>query len=340
MTRRVTIVDVAAHAGVAISSVSSALNDRPGVSEATRKRILNAASELGFVPSIRGRSLSSKRAFSVALVVQRDPDVFESDPFFARFIGGVESVLGSRGYALVLQMGADAEETLERYRRLSADRRVDGVFLSEIEIDDQRIDLLKHLQMPVVGINADREGFPFASVRQDHVAGIQRLIKYLVNLGHTRIAHVSGPSNFIHARQREIAWREALLAAGVEPGPVVVGDFTYEGGWRAAEDLLLGQGLPTAVMCANDLTAVGFMARAIDLGFSVPGDVSVTGYDDIQLGEYVRPTLTTLKTSPRLIGAEAARLLLDQIEGADIADVEVPPVELIVRDSTGAARRR
>jgi DNA-binding LacI/PurR family transcriptional regulator len=97
---------------------------------------------------------------------------------------------------------------------------------------------------------------------------------------------------------------------------------------------------PTAVMCANDLTAVGFMARAIDLGFSVPGDVSVMGYDGIQLGEYVRPTLTTLKTSPRLIGAEAARLLLDQIEGLDVADIDVAPVELIVRDSTGPAFRR
>jgi DNA-binding LacI/PurR family transcriptional regulator len=106
MTHRVTIVDVAARAGVAISSVSSALNDRPGVSESTRRRILTAAKDLGFVPSIRARSLSAKRAFAVGLVVQRDPDVLESDPFFGSFIGGVESVLGSRGYALVLQMGA------------------------------------------------------------------------------------------------------------------------------------------------------------------------------------------------------------------------------------------
>lgn len=340
MTKRVTIVDVAARAGVAISSVSSALNDRPGVSADTRSRIIAAADELGFVPSIRARSLSSKRAFAVGLVVQRDPDVLESDPFFASFIGGVESVLGSRGYALVLQMGAGREETLERYRRLAADRRVDGVFLSEIEIDDDRIPLLEQIQLPVVGINAERDGFPFVCVRQDHVAGIERLMRYLVDLGHTRIAHVSGPSRFIHARQREAAWREALVRLQIEPGRVVEGDFTYEGGHRAADELLVGGDLPTAVMCANDLTAVGFMARAIDLGFSVPGDVSVMGYDGIQLGEYVRPTLTTLKTSPRLIGAEAARLLLDQIDGDPVADIDIPPVQLIVRDSTGPAARR
>jgi DNA-binding LacI/PurR family transcriptional regulator len=340
VTKRATIVDVAARAGVAISSVSSALNDRPGVSESTRKRILDAADELGFVPSLRGRSLSSKRAFAVGFAVQRDPDVLESDPFFASFIGGVESVLGSRGYALVLQMGTGTEETLERYRSLAAGRRVDGVFLSEIEIDDPRIPLLQKMQIPAVGINADRAGFPFPSVRQDHLAGIERLIRYLVDLGHTKIAHVSGPRQYIHSQQRENAWRESLVSTGIEPGRVIVGDFTYEGGQRAADELLVGGDTPTAVLCANDLTAVGFIARAIDLGFSVPRDVSVMGYDGIPLGEYVRPTLTTLRTSPRLIGAEAASLLLDQIEGLSVSDVDIAPVSLVVRESTGPAPRR
>lgn len=336
MSQRVTIVDVAARAGVAISSVSSALNDRPGVSDSTRERILSAAKELGFVPSLRGRSLSAQRAFAVGLVVHRDPDVLEDDPFFASFIGGVESVLDSRGYALVLQMGSEPNEALDRYRRLSADRRVDGVFLSEIEVQDARIDLLRELQMPVVGINAAAD-FPFVAVRQDHVVGIEHLVAHLVELGHTRIAHVSGPSRYIHARQREQAWRSALAGSSLEPEIVVTGDFTYEGGRRAADELLGAANPPTAVMCANDLTAVGFMARAIELGISVPQQLSVTGYDGIQLGEYVRPTLTTLKTSPRLIGAEAARLLLDQIGGIEVSSVDIEPAQLVVRGSTGPA---
>jgi len=337
--QRVTIVDVATRAGVAISSVSAALNDRPGVSESTRRRIRDIADELGFVPSLRGKSLSAKRAFALGLVVQRDTTVMESDPFFAAFIGGVESVLETRGYALVLQMVSESANVLPRYRQLAADRRVDGVFLLDIQVDDARIDVLKDLRMPTVGINADPQGFPFVSVRQDHEAGMASLINYLIGVGHTRIAHVSGPGHLIHSRQREDAWRATLEAAGLEPGPVVEGDFTYEGGRRVADELLGTARRPTAVICANDLTAIGFMARVQDLGLTVPGDISVAGYDGIELGGYIRPTLTSLKTSPRVIGAEAAQLLLDQINELGVADVEVPPAEMMLRESTGRAPR-
>ena len=143
MERPATIVDVAKRAGVAISSASSALNGRPGVSDATRTRVREAADELGFVPSLRGRSLSSKRAYAVGLIVSRDADVFEEDPFFGGFLAGIESVLGARGYALVLQMSTTVEENTERYRRMALDRRVDGVFINEITIDDPRIPLLR-----------------------------------------------------------------------------------------------------------------------------------------------------------------------------------------------------
>jgi DNA-binding LacI/PurR family transcriptional regulator len=335
--QRVTIVDVASRAGVAISSVSDALNDRPGVSESTRQRIRSVADELGFVPSLRGKSLSAKRAFALGLVVQRDTTVMESDPFFAAFIGGVESVLETQGYALVLQMVSESANVLERYRQLAADRRVDGVFLLDIQVDDPRIGLLQDLRMPTVGVNADTDGFPFVSVRQDHKAGMASLLNYLIGVGHTRIGHVSGPTHLIHSRQREAAWRETVLAAGLEPGPAIEGDFTYEGGWRVADALISVPQRPTAVICANDLTAIGFMARVQDLGLSVPGDISVAGYDGIELGGYIRPTLTTLKTSPREIGAEAARLLLHQIDGLDVTDIEVAPAEMVLRESTGRA---
>jgi DNA-binding LacI/PurR family transcriptional regulator len=333
----VTIIDVASKAGVSISSVSAALNGQRGVSESTRERIRAVADELGFVPSLRGRSLSAKRAFALGLLVQRDAALLESDPFFAGFIAGVESVLSGQGYALVLQMESETADVLQRYRQLAAGRRVDGVFLLDIQVDDPRVELLQRLRIPVVGINAEAEGFPFPCVRQDHKPGIESLINYLVGVGHTNIAHVSGPAHFIHARQREAAWREALDAAGLPHGPVLDGDFTYEGGRRVADALLGLADRPTAVVCANDLAAIGLMARVEELGLSVPGDISVAGYDGIQLGGYIRPTLTTLKTAPAAIGAEAARLLIDQVDGIDVTDVQVAPAEMLLRESTGPA---
>ncbi|RLP77509.1 LacI family transcriptional regulator [Mycetocola tolaasinivorans] len=334
MAHRVTINDVAARSGVAISSVSSALNGRPGVSEATREKILAAAEELGFVPSVRGRSLAGKKTFSVGLVVHRDPDVLELDPFFGGFIGGIESYIDERGFALVLQTSPGASEILERYRRLAAGRRVDGVFLNELEVDDARVPTVQDLGLPAVGIGAD-DAFPLPSVRQDHRPGIDALVEHLTELGHTHFAFVGGPPRFVHSRQRELAWRESLTARGITPGPVVDGGFTYEGGIAAANALLANRTRPTAVICANDLSAMGFIAQAQHHGFDVPGDLSVAGYDGIQLGSYLRPTLTTIQTSPNQIGFEAARLLLQAIDGEPTVDVNVPAAELVIRHSTG-----
>ncbi len=333
--KRVTIVDVAAQAGVAISSVSAALNDRAGVSEETRVRVKQVASELGFKPSLRARSLSSKKSFAVGLVVERIPEILETDPFFASFIGGVEAVLSSCGYALVLEMGRDKADTEQRYRQLAADRRVDGVFLSEIEIDDYRIDLLRELQLPAVALNPDEGDFPFVAVRQSGENAIRQLVRYFVDNGHTNFVHVAGPHQYVHSRQRRTAWLAALHESGQDGGAVYEGDFTYESGQRAAAAMAHSLQPATAVFCANDLMALGFLAQVQDEGFAVPRDISVAGYDGIQLGNYVRPNLTTLKTTPRAIAAESARLLIDLIEHRPVSDSRVSDVELMVRGSTG-----
>jgi DNA-binding LacI/PurR family transcriptional regulator len=336
MERPATIVDVAKRAGVAISSASSALNGQPGVSEATRTRVREAADELGFVPSLRGRSLSTKRAYAVGLIVSRDPDVFEEDPFFGGFLAGIETVLRARGYALVLQMSTTAEENSERYRRMALDRRVDGVFLNEITIDDPRIPLLHELQLPAVAITEAHVDWRPAVVH-NNTAVIRELVDYLYGLGHRRFGHVSGPREFLHSCQRRDAWLDALGAHGITESQVTDGDFTYASGAAAASKLLSRSDRPTAVFCANDLTAAGFQARALDLGFSVPDDISIAGYDGTALSTYVRPALTTITTSPHSLGATAASLLLDRIDGRIVDKVELEQSRLVVRDSTGPA---
>ncbi|WEG09798.1 LacI family DNA-binding transcriptional regulator [Microbacterium horticulturae] len=338
MAARVTITEVAARAGVSISSVSAALNGRPGVSDRTREKIVALAEELGFVPSVRGRSLAGKRTYAVGLVVHRDPDVLELDPFFGAFIGGIESYIDRYGFALVLQTSSSRDQVLDRYRRLAAGRRVDGVFLNELEVDDARIDVVRELGLPTVGINADAD-FPLPSVRQDHAEGIRDTVEHLVALGHRDIAFVGGPPHYVHSRQRERAWRESITACGLSPRRVVLGAFTYESGLAAAAQLLAGDERPTAVVCANDLSAMGFIAQAEHLGLSVPRDLSVTGFDGIQLGAYLRPSLTTVQTSPKALGAEAARMLLALLDDVDVADTDIPAASFVVRDSTGPAPR-
>jgi DNA-binding LacI/PurR family transcriptional regulator len=330
---RVTILDVAARAGVSISSVSAALNDRPGVSEETRRRIVEAAEHLGWVPSLRGRSLSGQKAYAVGLVLERSPEVIESDPFFAGFIAGVESVLEQQGYALVLQLASNRVSAVQRYRQLALDHRVDGVFLTDLARNDARVRLVTELGLPAVAVNSSpRCALP--SVRQDHVPGLRELLEEVVALGHRRIAHVAGRKGLIHTRQRVEAWRAALAAAGLEEGPIVYGDFTVESGSRAADAVLDAAGpRPTAVVCANDLMAIGFIARVSARGVEVPMEMSVTGFDGIKLGAFVRPALTSVATSPRLLGESAAATLMSVIRGDSPPDVSVPATSLLWRDS-------
>lgn len=334
---RATIVDVARRAGVAISSASAALNDRPGVSPETRERVREAAVELSYVPSMRGRSLSSKRAFSIGFIVERDFTVLEADPFFSAFIGGIEESLAPRDYALSLQVVGDSAKNLARHLDLVDSRRVDGVILSEILDADPRIAALGARDVPVVGVNAEHD-FPFPAVRQDYAPGIRELVGTLVSLGHRDIAHVSGPLTYIHSRQRLEAWRAAVESFGLRADTHVEGDFTHEGGVAAADRILRGGRRPTAIFCANDLMAIGFMNRAIELGLDVPGDLSIAGFDGISLGGYVRPALTTISTSPHALGREAARMLLDAIDGREIDDVDIEPARLLVRDSVAVPR--
>ena len=338
--RAVTIEDVAEAAGVAISSVSSALNGRPGVSESTRERIRAVARQMGYVPSLRGRSLSAKRAFAVGLVVRRDPAVLGSDPFFGAFIAGIESALSRSGYALVLQVSENSEEDLARYRRLAADRRVDGVFINELTLDDPRLTLVRELGLPAVAISESVVDCP-AVVLQDNSAPIRELVELFVKLGHRRFAHVSGPSTYLHATGRRDVWQQALARNGFPDQPVIESDFTYAGGARAAEYVVRQPKAqrPTAVFCANDLMAAGFLTRACDLGLAVPDAISVAGFDGTDLATYIRPTLTTITASPEALGSTATTLLLEAIDGGPLpALVETGAPALVVRDSIGPAR--
>lgn len=332
--RRVTIVDVARHAGVSKGLVSFALNSRPGVGAQTRERILAAAQELSWQPSQRARGLSVSRAFALGMVIARPPELLGADPFFPVFIAGVETVLSEQGQALVLQVVPNAEAEAEGYVRLARDGRVDGVFLSDLRCDDHRRALLEDIGLPAVTLNRWAGTSPFPAVCLDDQPGIEAAVRHLAGLGHTQIAHVSGPMDFLHGSGRREAWARALEALALPRGPEAVGDFSAASGAAATRQLLSLAEPPTAIVYANDLMAIAGMTVARELDVSVPGRLSLTGFDDTLLAAHVHPALTTVQTDTFSWGQQAARTLLDLIDGNDPGDVELPPAELVLRETT------
>jgi len=335
---RPTINDVATAAGVSKGAVSFALNDRPGLAPDTRRRILAVAEELGWSPSPRARALSVSRALAVGLVVARPPEVLRADAFFPSFIAGLETVLSRRGHALLLQVVE--HDDAAAYRRLAQEGRVDGVFVTDLGIDDERPALLAELGLPAVIIGPGLEqpyGAQQSGLAVDDAPGITAAVEHLVGLGHTRLAHVSGPLSMVHGRSRRDAWSRALRAAGLPEGVCVEADFSAESGAAATRELLDLAEPPTAIVFANDLMAMAGLSLALSRGVDVPGELSVTGFDDMEIAAHLQPSLTSVNTDVVAWGRAAATRLLELIHEEPPTPVDLPTARLVVRSSTGPA---
>ena len=333
-TTPTTITDVARAAGVSKAAVSFALNNKPGVAADTRARILAVARELGWTPSLRGRALSVSRAMAVGLVIARNPETLGADPFFGHFISGIETVLSERGYALMLQVVRDEKSEHQSYRQLAANGRVDGVFLTDMRVDDLRPQLLDDLRLPTVVIGPAPRTGPWSAVNINDQLGIAAAVGHLVALGHRNIAHVSGPTGLVHSVSRRAAWARALSDAGLPPGPCVTADFSAQGGASATGQLLDLAEPPTAIVYANDLMAIAGMSTAAGRGVDVPGQLSVTGFDDAPLSAYIQPALTTVRTDVVGWGQAAARQLLAVIDRQGDCKIDLPDPEFVIRAST------
>jgi DNA-binding LacI/PurR family transcriptional regulator len=339
--RRVTIGDVAAKAKVSKSAVSFVFNGRGGVGADARERILQAADELGWRPDARARALSRSRAQALGLVIRREPELLSTDPFFPQFVAGIESGLADVEYALVLQVVGGEQSESDAYLRFAHEARVDGVFLTDLRTQDERPAELARLGLPCVLVG------PTASVSEelhpnglDDSAGIRRAVRHLYALGHRRIAHVAGSARYVHSDVRRRAWADELAQLELEPGPLVDADFTGASGARATHELLDLSRPPTAIIYANDLMAIAGMSVAADRGIRVPHDLSIVGFDDIPLAPYVVPPLTTVRQDVFEWGRVCAQTLVAIVEGRTPEPVKLPPVEFIVRGSTGQVHHR
>ena len=205
--KRPTIAEIAAQAGVSIGAVSYALNGRPGVSAKTRQRILDIADEIGWRPSVAARSLSGSRAHSVGLVIARPADTLGVEPFFMRFIAGLEGELSVRRIALLLQVVEDHRAAIEAMRLCWAERRIDGMVVTDLWGEDSRIPVLEELQMPAVLVGRPRADTRLPAVWTDDAAAVDSAVDYLVALGHRRIARVAGLPALDHTQVRIAAFR-------------------------------------------------------------------------------------------------------------------------------------
>jgi DNA-binding LacI/PurR family transcriptional regulator len=335
--RRVTISDIAKRAGVSKGAVSYALNGRPGLSESTRERILKIADELGWYPNSAARALSAARANACGLVVARPARTLALETFFSEFFAGAESELSARSIALTVQLVNDVESELAVYRRWWAERRVDGVLVMDLRIDDPRVDELAELGLPAVVVGGPVAGAALPAVWHDERSVVVDLVRYLAALGHRRIAHVAGVSEFVHTAARTAAFEEATRDLGVS-SQVISTDYTPEGGARATRRLLSHPEPATAVVYDSDVLAVTGHGVAQQMGFGVPEDVSIVAWDDSLLCQVVHPPLTAVTRDISRYGAQAGRRLLEAIEGTRSGDVETSRGELTPRGSSGPVK--
>ncbi|MGH3321732.1 MAG: LacI family DNA-binding transcriptional regulator [Streptosporangiaceae bacterium] len=337
--KRPTIMDIARHAGVSKGAVSYALRGQPGVSEATRRRILAIAEEMGWRPNSAARALSEARAGAFGLVLPRPARLLGVEPFWMELIAGVQAALEERSVALLLQVvGEQPDSALDVYRQWWGERRVDGVLLSDLRVHDKRVEPLRELGMPVVVVGGPLRDPAFPCVAVDNRTPMARAVEYLVALGHRRIARVAGIPEFQHTVERTEAFEGAVAAAGLTSTPRIDTDYSGDEGAAATRELLARADPPTGIIFDNDVMAVAAVGVAHEMGIQVPEELSVVAWDDSPLCQIVHPPLTTMSRDVYRSGALAASRLLNLVDGADVGDVEEPTPRLVVRASTAPPR--
>jgi DNA-binding LacI/PurR family transcriptional regulator len=341
--RRATIRDIAERAGVSKGAVSYALNDRPGVSDETRRRILHIAEELGWYPNRAARALSAARADAVGLVLARPARTLALEPFFMGFLAGAETELASHSMALTLQLVRDVDEEIAVYRRWWGEHRVDGVLVIDVRVDDERLAELERLGLPAVVIGGPIPNGPIPSVWNDESSAVVDVVRYLAALGHARIAYVAGEENFLHTRARIHGFNATMGELELVP-TVAPTDYSAESGANVTRRLLSDPSPPTAILFDSDLLAVTGLGVAQHMGVDVPDDLSIVGWDDSLISQVVHPPLTAITRDIGAYGALAASHLLAVVDGETKADVEIERGTLTPRGSTApprtAARRR
>ena len=331
------IKDVAREAGVSTATVSHVINETKYVTDTTRLKVRNAIEKLNFYPNAHARTLASGRSNIIGLLVS---DI--SNPFFPELIKSIEAAAFEYGYNLMLfNTNYDAKRAADYVRRL-IELKVAGVALMTAELEPALIDELIKKQVRVVFNDIGIVTEYMSNIILDYSTGIEEAIRHLVSLGHERIAHIAGSSRIRSGNIRRDAFIEAMkrYLPNQQKPLIYEGDFRFESGRMAATEILNLKKLPTAVVAANDMMALGAMQEFKANGLTIPQDISIVGFDDIAFASMSEPALTTV-CSPRVeIGRRAVEALMTTIKHPNQLGVEIRiPTYLITRKSTAPPRK-
>ncbi|MGV3614045.1 MAG: LacI family DNA-binding transcriptional regulator [Fimbriimonas sp.] len=340
----ITLKDVARLAGTSSAAVSATLNGTLGkstrVGPETRKRILAAGAELGYVSNAIAKSLATGRTGVIGFMLPYSSSFVEHDPFLTNVMNGILAEAVRQRYNVMLYTATSEEEGA--CAATMVDSRVDGVILVIPPPDSPIFANCAQREIPVVSVLRHATSPDECVVNSNDYEGGRLATQHLIDLGHRRIAHISGNEAVTTTAARRQGYLDALKDAGIEPDPrlLVHGGFSREGGAAATQQLLtLRSGRPTALFCANDLCAHGAMQYAQGKGVRVPEHLAVVGYDDTWYSTMTQPPLTTVSMAVETMGVQAARLLIAKVEGRPTTDHQpVLPVSLTIRESCGAAR--
>lgn len=332
---RMDIRTIARVANVSIATVSRTINGVPTVNPKIAKRVREVIEELGYFPNTQARALVSGRSWILGLIVSEI-----TNPFFPELIQGFEDIAVEHGYEILVSSTNHDPQRMSHCIRRMLERKVDGVAVMTFGIEAPLLEQLAQRKVPLVFIDVGPDGPGINVLKVDYRHGIRQGVQHLAALGHRNIAFLRGPLGLHSAQSRLDAFSESMRECGITPDPawILQGEHTLEGGMAAMQGLLAGKNMPTAVMCSNDMTAIGVLHTMYRAGLRVPDDLSVIGFDDIHIAQVTIPPLTTVQMSRFDLARAAVTALRACAEGTDKSTQKHEyniQTDLVVRESTG-----
>ena len=330
----VDIRDVARRARVSTATVSRTVNQVATVDAQLAKRVWKAIAELGYYPNRQARALGSGRSRVFGLIVSEI-----TNPFFPEVVHTFETLAVEQNYEILLTSTVHDPKRMELAVRRMIESRVDGVAILTFGMEEELLEHLRFRKLPLVFVDVGPKAPRVSNIRVDYAHGIRQAVQHLAAMRHERIAFVTGPLALRSAVVRKLAFEESMQEIGlpIRSDFVVEGDHRLAGGKRALQGLWSLRDRPTAVLCSNDMTAIGVMRQAYDLGISVPQDLSVIGFDDTRLADFMIPPLTTIQMSQTELATLAFNALLKDARSEipqPAGSEYVLKTQLILRNST------